>query len=508
MVTDFALRGVILQDFHARAPEVYDLTFQSGRLTRFVPTPACAGRRLRLTPGFSDAHHHLLHAGLAVGRCDLGSCASLVEALERLADYARGPARDFAILRGERWDESHWPEGRGPTRAELDALAPDRPLVLRRICGHRVLLNTVAAREAASRLGPLGPDGEPTEEQTLLLSSVWPPSPAQLEGALAVAQERAIAMGITRVTEMGAYGALDTYVALARRGALKIDVELYLPPRELERVVALRGGGEFESRRLHLAGIKLYADGSIGARTAALRRPYADRATTGQLLLEDDALHTQLARALDAELTVAVHAIGDAAILQVLAQVERLATRDGRAVAGRVRLEHVEMIDQEMLARAGALGIDLSLQPNFVAQWAGPGGLYETALGRERALAMNPFVSMWDHPGALVFGSDGMPMDPAVGLLGAVAHPAEEQRLTPEQALSLYLGARAVPGGLWRRDDWWQFGCDGAVLYGSDPLELASGDLARAPVLAVLWGGEWLLEPPAELYRSGVIHVL
>jgi hypothetical protein len=192
----------------------------------------------------------------------------------------------------------------------------------------------------------------------------------------------------------------------------------------------------------------------------------------------------------------------------VLAQVERLAAAGGRSAAGRVRLEHAEMIDEGMLDRAGVLGIDLSLQPNFVTQWAGSGGLYETALGRERALAMNPFRSAWDRPGALVFGSDGMPMNPAVGLRGAVAHPQESQRLTPEQALSIYLGARAVPGALWQRDDWWQYGCSGAVLYGADPLELASGDLAGAPVLGVLWGGEWLIEPAADLHRSGVIHGL
>ncbi len=508
MVTDFAVRGAILQDFHGRALEACDLAFHGGRLARITPHPRCATPRVYLTPGFRDAHHHLLHLGLSAGRCDLSACGSLAAALERLADYLRRLPAEGGVVWGERWDESRWPERRGPSQAELDALAPARPLALRRICGHRVALNSVAAREVQARLGPLGPGGQPSEEQALVLGIVWPPTAAELEQALAEAQEQAIAMGITRVSEMGGYGALDAYVALAQRGALKIDIELFVPPDELERALELCGRGGFDHRRLRLGGVKLYTDGSIGARTAALRRPYADRETMGELLLTDEELLDHLRRCLDAGVPVAIHAIGDAAILEVLAQVERLGAGGGRHLPGKVRLEHAELIDEEMLARAAALGVDLSMQPNFVAQWAGPAGLYETALGRERTLAMNPFRSVWEQPVAFLFGSDGMPMDPAVGLRGAVEHPLERQRLAPEQALAVYLGARSIGGGLWQQEDWWQLGCAGAVLYGADPLELASGDLARAPVLGVLWDGEWLLEPAPELYRTGVIHGL
>jgi len=497
-----------LQDFHGRAPEVCDLAFLSGRLSRITPQPTCAGPRVYVTPGFSDAHHHLLHLGLTAARCDFSACDSLAATLDRLADHLRELPGESGIVWGERWDESRWPERRGPSRAELDALAPARPLALRRICGHRVALNSVAAREVEARLGPLGPGGEPTEGQALVLGTVWPPSGPELEQALTEAQEQAIAMGITRVGEMGGYGALDTYVALARRGALKIAIDLFVPPTELDRALELRAQGAFDSPQLHLAGVKLFADGSIGARTAALRRPYADRETMGELLLTDEQLLAHLRRCLAAGLPAAIHAIGDAAILQVLAQVARLGAESGHLLPGRVRLEHAEMIDEEMLARAAALGVDISMQPNFVAQWAGPGGLYETALGRERTLAMNPFRSVWAQPVAFVFGSDGMPMNPALGMQGAVEHPQEQQRLTPGQALGVYLGARAVGGALWRQEDWWQLGCTGAVLYGADPLELAGGDVKRVPVLGVLWDGAWLLEPTAESYRTGVVHGL
>ncbi len=507
MITDFTLRGVILLDFDIRRSEPCDLIFRNGRLAHMRPLAGEGESRLFLTPGFWDAHHHLLHHGLSARRCDLSACASLEEALDRLSAYVRAQTTGECVVWAERWDESGWTEPRTPTRADIDRVVADRPVVMRRICGHCAVLNSRAIEDARRHWGTFDDSGSATEEQALGLSTVWPPSAQEREDALLRAQDAAIAMGITRVNEMGGPSAAETYTTIEQRGRLKIDVRLFLPPDQMERAVELRRQGTFDGPRLRLGGIKLYTDGSVGARTAALREPYVDRTTAGELRFGDADLLAVMRRCRQADLRIAIHAIGDAAIDQVLRLLEQLAGEEGALPPGWVTLEHAELVDEAMLDRAQVLRVGLSLQPNFVARWGGEGGLYEHALGRERARRANPYRDVWDRRIPMFFGSDGMPMDPALGLKGAVGHPRAEQRLTAEEALSVYVGGRAAPEGLWEEEAWWQLGSAGAVLYDRDPLELADGDLSRAPVLGVLWRGQWILEPPADLFRSGVIHV-
>lgn len=506
MLQDFTLRGVALTDFRPREEALFDLTFQGGRLVRMRPLPSDASRHLFATPGFFDAHHHVLHHGLTAQRCNLSGCSSLREALDAIAAYRDAMGQSSRVIWAERWDESRWPEQRMPTREEIDQIAADRPVVMRRICGHIAIVNSLALEEARRHWPEAPADGCLTEDHAMGLARIWIPNRHELEEAFMVAQDDALAMGITRMGEMGAQGALDAYIALAKKDMLKVDIELTGNPREIERLVALREEGLFSQGRLHLGGVKAYADGSVGARTAALREPYRDRAHTGRLLLSDDELRGLMIRCREVGMRLLIHAIGDAAIDQIIRQVMQTREERGPGAPGWVRIEHAELLDDELLDRIAEAGIDLSLQPNFVDQWARPGGLYETALGEERTARMNPFRTIWDREIPMAFGSDGMPMNPAIGLRGAVQHPNAAARLTPAEALATYLGARAVPGRIWEQEDWWRIGQSGAVLYGHDPLDLANGELSRVPVLGVFWGGEWVLEPAAELFRSGVVH--
>ncbi|MCK4305924.1 MAG: amidohydrolase family protein [Candidatus Eisenbacteria sp.] len=507
MLRDFTLRGVILQDFYRRDCGLFDLTFRQGRIAHFQHLPDGAQRNLYLTPGFQDAHNHLLHLGLARKRCDLSACTSLDEALQLLVEYRVHNQGLQSVLWAVNWDESGWSDRKAPTRAEIDHVVPDLPVVMRRVCGHRAVLNSRALEKASDHWDDLDPDGILTERQSMELSALWPPTQEELKAALLAAQDVAIAKGITRVSEMGSYGALDCYLAVAEKGLLKLDVNLYLPPDQLDRVQVLCRQDACSGSGLRVGGIKIFADGSVGARSAALRTPYADASHKGTLLYTDKALCELFERCLAADVCVSVHAIGDAAIDQILRQLEHLAAAGNGLGPGRVTIEHAEMIDDAMLERAQKLGVHLSLQPNFVARWQQPGGLYETALGSQRCRRMNPLRSVWDLEIPMVFGSDGMPMDPALGLHGAVSHPAEEERLTAQEALSVYLGARSRPAGsYWELEDWWVPGRADGVLYREDPLELTGGDLSRALVQGVLWRGQWVLEPPAELFRVGVVH--
>lgn len=506
MMPNFTLRRVALQHRDHRDPLLYDLTFRNGRLSRRQALPAGAAAQLYLTPGYWDAHVHLLHLGFGRRRLDLSAESSLEDALRTLADYSRN-LEDEGVLWGVGWDENRWREGRPPVREEIDHWVADRPVVMRRVCGHLAILNSRALEMARRRWPDLEQAGRLVEKQAMELGEIWPESADERCEALREVQLRALALGITHVSEMGSSGAADTYLALDERGELRLAVDLFLPASGIERALELREAERFTGKHLRLGGIKLFADGSIGARTAAFLEPYADRQGSGTLLYADHALYELLARCRAADLRVAVHAIGDAALRQVLRQLERLAGETGPLSPGWASLEHAELLTPSVLERAAALRVRLSMQPNFVARWAQPGGLYERALGHERWRRMNPLRDVWDRGFALMFGSDGMPMDPVLGLQGAAQHPVPELRLTPEEALTVYLGGRSAPAGFWEVADWWQSGCAGAVLYRRDPLALAAGDAAAAPIVGVLWDGEWVVAPHAELQRSGVLHV-
>lgn len=501
---DFTLRDVSRLMAGEPSPPA-DLVFRNGRLAAVQERPSGARPRLYATPGFWDAHVHMLHVGLRAQRLDLGATASLEEALAALGDFARERPGE-SILWGENWDESTWAERRAPCAEDLDRVVADRPVVLRRVCGHLAVLNSRALAEAAQRWADLDPRGVVTEERAMRLASIWPPTPEERGRALRLAQERALSMGIVRVAEMGSDGAIDAYLDLLKRDALRLDVDLYVRPGQIELGLRLRSEGWLGGGRLRLGGVKLFADGSIGARTAALGTPYADQTEAGTLLFGDDELRDLLQRCRAAGLPVAVHAIGDAAIAQVIAQMER-AVAGSRTEEGWASLEHAELLTPELLERSAALRLRLSLQPNFVARWGQPGGLYEQALGSERWQAMNPWRSVYDAGVPLTFGSDGMPMDVAIGLSGAVGHPAPEQRLTAAEAIEVYCGLHVPPWRDWPADEPWQLGCADCALYEADPRRLADGDLTRAPLRAILRRGEWLVPPPESLLRWGLVHV-
>lgn len=505
MSSDFTLRDVGAIVPGATATEGFDLVFHAGRLARYVPAPPGHTPQLFLTPGFWDAHVHLLHVGLRRQRLDLSATRSLAEASAALERFA-GEHRELPVLWAEGWDESAWTEARRPTREELDRVVPDRIVVMRRVCGHLAVLNTRALAGAAVRWPDLPADGVLTEERVMGLAALWPATPVERERALRDAQEAALRLGILRVSEMGSEGSTDAYLGLLKHGTLKLDVHLFFKPTQIDLALRLKQEGWLTQGRLHLGGVKLYADGSIGARTAALRAPYADRAGAGRLLYSDAELHQLFEQCRAHELPVAVHAIGDAAVAQVVAAAEAIVTRHGLPPHGWASIEHAELLDADLLERAVAVRLRFSMQPNFIARWGGPAGMYETALGPERWQQMNPLRAVRDAGAVLVFGSDGMPMDPALGLQGAVQHPVPASGLSVEEALELYYASRLLPSIGWDPDGQWTSGCRQFVLHEGDPRRLAGGDVRSAPVRGILRDGEWLLPPAEELQRRGVLH--
>jgi hypothetical protein len=393
-----------------------------------------------LLPGFVDAHTHLLDTGLRETgwRVELSGLGR-EEALSRISrEVRRREKGECVVARG--WDESLWPGRRSLSREDLDHLAPGSPVVAVRVCGHALVANSLALSHLPSDLNRAEVDLESgilvEEAATAFLLTLEPDDATHIEALLAAAH-LCHRLGLTSVHAVVHPCQLRAFMKV--RGRLDLRVTVYPEVAGLEALEALGMETGFGDDHLRLGGVKLFADGSIGARTAALREPYADAPHRGNLLKDDAALAELLRRVDEAGLQTAVHAIGDRAIDQVLRAHERAHT----SPALRHRIEHFELPDDGAIERAARLGLSACMQPNFVS-WSGPGGLYEARLGADRDRRTDPHRDVLDAGLPLAFGSDGMPLSPLVGLHAAVNAPHPGQGVSVEEAIAAYTlgGAR------------------------------------------------------------------
>lgn len=403
-----------------------------------------------ILPGFVDAHVHLTGTGVHQRAPDLGRARSAAE----LLDAVRAAVRDRegpALVHG--YDESTWERREPPTADDLDRVS-DRPLAVVRVDGHLSLANRRALRESGALDLPgveLGEDGEPTgrvrSEANDALQRWFSENLAEhdVEELQLAAAATAAARGVTTVHEMSLVherGMRDLEVLLGHRRRLPVDVVPYVGTPEVSRAIELglpRVGGD------------LPVDGSIGARTAWVAEPYVDGSGSGLSYFDDDALAQYFHDGHLAGLQVGVHAIGDAAIEQVIGTWERvfrsLDSRGRRHFrARRHRIEHAEMVDVDLLERAAMLGLGLSVQPSFDAAWGRAGGLYEQGLGAARAAGMNPFRDILLRGIEMGAGSDSpiTALDPMEGIAAFEAHHDPRQRLSREEAIRVWTtgGAR------------------------------------------------------------------
>ena len=392
-------------------------------------------------PGFLDAHTHLPEYGIWLSFPDLSDAGSLTEVLERTADERDRTSRGDWVM-GRSWDESGWAERRMPARADLDRACPDHPAFLLRADMHMGVVNT-AGLERLGLPPEDHPDGHLVEGPFFTAYESLRPGPERRRAGLRTAVAACHAEGVTAVHSTLSIGDFRLLQAAGDAGELGVGVTGYVRAQGLDALEVLGLGTGFGDEELRLGGLKLFLDGSVGARSAAFETDYADvPGQRGDLLYSREALETLLARCRDAALQPALHCIGDRAVgtaLEALAGV-------GFPPGLRPRLEHCEFLGEGDLDRMVGQGAVASCQPNFLGQWGGPGRLYEQRLGRARSRSGNPYRRLGDAGAALAFGSDHMPFGPRYGLHWAVNAPHAAQRLEPAEALAAYTRGAAFAG--------------------------------------------------------------
>jgi predicted amidohydrolase YtcJ len=448
-VNDLLVSGARLLD-----GRLVDLSIARGRIEKIGPVgtsqPAAAELRADgrlLLPGFVDAHTHFLSWGVRRQRLSLAGVRGLAEVENLVASQLRDHPSSEPLI-GFDWDESSLTEKRFLTLAELDRLAGRRAVILKRICGHTALASSGALSLIARRSGSKLPrNGMLTGRLPLIINQLFPPSPEQLQRGLELAMTCAHRLGITAIHELAGPSTWKVYQQARRQGRLRIRVSISLAetspgPRPLRPAADLGLQSGLGDEWLRFAGIKLFADGSVGARTAALNRPYQDAPRrSGRLYLSPESLARSFAQAEEAGLQLCIHAIGDRAIDAVL----KAAKVAGVPSASRLRhrIEHAELLTDARLERIRDQGLILSMQPNFAALWGSERSLYWQALGKQRWALMNRFRTIHDCGIPLAFGSDTMPPDPLLGLRGAIANPVPGEALSPKAAVLCYSGAAA-----------------------------------------------------------------
>jgi len=421
-------------------------------------------RGATIVPGFHDAHGHVVGLGASLQDVDLRGTSSYEEVVGRVRRRLAS-ARPGEWIIGRGWDQNDWAEKAFPTHDLLSAATPNNPVYLTRVDGHAGLANRKAMETAgltSSTSDPPGgrivrADGQPSGvlidgAQAVVTSKIPPVSRQQLEDQIRLADRELRRVGITMVDDAGADGeTVDAYKRLIEAGTIK--TRLYVMLRgslpQLTPFFARGPVNDFASHRLAVRAVKIYADGALGSRGAALLEPYADEpTTTGLLVTPPDEVYAQTLAAAKAGFQVGIHAIGDRANRQAMDTFERVEREVPGARDLRMRIEHAQILDAAEIPRFARLGVIASMQPTHATSdmpWAA------TRIGDAR---VEEGAYVWRKlldAGAVIASGSDFPVEdanPLPGFYAAITRqdttgkPAggwtPSQRMTREEALASF----------------------------------------------------------------------
>jgi hypothetical protein len=376
-----------------------------------------------VVPGFIDSHGHMAALGASLENLDLRGIQSEDEIRRKVEQAAKSRQPGEWIL-GRGWDQNLWPSKQFPTKESIDAAAPHNPVVLTRVDGHAIWANTpVLALADVNAVTPDPPggrivrnaSGKPTgvfidRAMSLIAPKIPVPTPAQLQAQLERAAQVCVRDGLTTVHDAGIDAAtLDAYRALIAAGRLPIRIYAMILVREsadLWKTYQSRGPeiGDF----LTVRSLKLFADGALGSRGAALLEPYSDDpGNTGLLMLSREFIESTARDAVAHGFQVNTHAIGDRANRTVLQAYA--AALGGGHNDKRFRVEHAQVVAPEDFNRFRDNSIVASMQPTHATSdmpWAA------ARLGPRRILGANAWQTLHKLGVHIAFGSDFPVEDP------------------------------------------------------------------------------------------------
>ena len=412
-----------------------------------------------ITPGLVDAHAHAAGVGRLAAELDLVGLTSYAAVLDAVA-AAAGDGEGWLLGRG--WDQNDWPdapEGTWPRAADLEARAPGRKVALRRVDGHAMWISPAVAAELGETVPEGGrvlrdPDGGAAILVDAAMELVQVPAPAApvRRERLRAGLERMASAGLVGVHDMGVGDdGWSDYQALA--DALPIRAWVYASQDTLLAERVCTTGPEL-GERLSLVGVKLYADGALGSRGAHLSAPYADEpGHTGLVINSPETLTALTTRCLGAGAQVAVHAIGDQAVTDVLDAFAAARAAHPERADVPLRVEHAQVVRPEDRARFAALGVVASMQPTHATSdmpWA------EERLGETRTHWAYSWKSLSEQGALLAFGSDAPveSCDPGLGLWSATMRTDLDGRpeggWLPEERIELEAAVRGFSDGAHR----------------------------------------------------------
>lgn len=422
-------------------------------------------------PGLIDSHGHLYGLALSFTRADLAGTRSREEVLERLRAFESG-LPEGAWLLGRGWDQNDWPEQEFPGKWDLDAEFPDRPVWLRRIDGHAAWANSAAIAQADQELAgdwqPQGgfirrdASGEPSGifidgAMGYIEQAVPDISPEIVSTALDLATDRLVSLGLTGVHDPGiGREVLELYKAKITEGKFPLRVYAMADGMgETTEWLCQNGPMLDPSGRLEMRAVKLYADGALGSRGAALLQDYSDDpGNRGLMFVTQDELEAALRRVIGCGLQAGVHAIGDAANRQVLDAYQKVIPGFPEN-PGRQRIEHAQILNVADIPLFASLDVIAAMQPTHATSdmyWAGE------RLGEARLAGAYAWKSLLDEGVHLAFGSD-FPVEevnPMLGIYAAVTRQdlqgwpdggwLPQERLSREEAVRAFTLGAAYAG--------------------------------------------------------------
>ncbi|MBT8089539.1 MAG: amidohydrolase [Gammaproteobacteria bacterium] len=423
------------------------------------------GGGLTVLPGLIDAHAHVYGLGLLKSRLDITGIRSVQDAARRIGIYAKEHPHALWIL-GRGWNQVLWPVREFPTAAHIDAVVSDRPVWLRRIDGHAGWANSAAMKLAGidnDTPDPVGgkilrdDNGQATGvfidlAMDLIERQLPKPEKSDYRQALKSAVHALVAEGMTSVHDAGIdLMNAEVYISMADNDEL--DMRIYAMTGGAGEVLdaigkPLHGYG---NDRLEIAAVKLYADGALGSRGAAMIEPYSDDAENrGLAFWTQDELNRMLAKANDMGFQVGIHAIGDLGNRMALDAFDKV--QNGKPSELRNRVEHAQIIALDDIPRFAELGVIASMQPTHATS---DKNMAEDRIGPDRILGGYAWRRLLDSGAVIASGSD-FPVElsnPFHGLYAAVTRQGRDgepkngwyadQALTRAEALHSFTLAAA-----------------------------------------------------------------